>query len=330
MTSEDYAAIGELAKEILGENRVSFKVDEIQNLNGHNIPALLVDVHHPEVLIKNGSGNQHLIRDLYSRFIISGNISGSSVGVPLTIQFLGMRTTFTFKEWMSSYAHSHISGISPDFSPYCQGYSDFANIIVNQSMKPTEEGWYLLFLGVDRFVAWESLGGVPYRRMANMGQGVNTYDERNLLDLLKPFMHKIPHEAISFNDKRFTVLRDHPALYTVLNTYSPIKTLVSNREAIESEIEIFNSWKRGVSPFEFNGELIERKLILPENSEPSAQITTDTVAAYCSVLENYLNKHLNKTFYEHAKSKFKEEILRSPGAFQYADTRNHRKATATN
>lgn len=128
-----------------------------RNFNFH----FSIIVHYPEVTITNSLGRTHTIKDLYVKLEI----------LP-SIKFSGTRTTFTEKEWNSDYCHSHLP-IKETFHEFCTMGSDdlkktFADIQVNlYSLSKMDV--MLLKEQLNAYVSWESIEGVPYRHISNIG-----------------------------------------------------------------------------------------------------------------------------------------------------------------
>lgn len=153
----------------------------------------------PIVNITNSRRNRHTIRDLFVRTVFQKRDGRLHLG---NVQ--GGRTTFTFAEVNSRYLHSHLQGISidnnfrtPGYGNFCTGSGDINISIADiNSLGFSPERFISYLLNLQTLVSWESLEGVPYRKMAEInsltqGARVFNYYEGNttyLINVIK--MHK--------------------------------------------------------------------------------------------------------------------------------------------
>ena len=135
-------------------------------------------IKYPFITISNSKREYHTIRDLYVKFEFT---SEGRMRETFSMQ----RSTYSLKEFLYSYKHSHVgamlisSGRRPsrnsirEFSSVCLGTGPIRDIITGLSVPYSEEGFneiaFMQFLNLlDDFVAWESLEGVPYRHLADI------------------------------------------------------------------------------------------------------------------------------------------------------------------
>lgn len=125
---------------------------------------------YPNVIIRNTAGNSHLIRDLV--VIHSFHFSHNSV-CPLSLK--GGRFTKTNLEVMSGYQQSHLPSSSSwenypfIVSSFCVGGDTDVSRMISEFQVEMDLARYELFLFcVDSMITWESLEGVPYRKMADI------------------------------------------------------------------------------------------------------------------------------------------------------------------
>ncbi len=129
-------------------------------------------VYYPEIIITNSTNKSHVITDLYVRF--SFNYFGR-----LRHSFKINRGSYSDQEWNSSYKHSHTRGSFPNeidyFSNPCLGSGPInSNIAILksatlESFSELEIVQFLILM--DDFLKWESLEGVPYKYIRDIGGG---------------------------------------------------------------------------------------------------------------------------------------------------------------
>lgn len=132
-------------------------------------------VHWPTVTVTNEYDESVEIWDLYAATVISP--SGVLVRGPIF-----NRSTYDNIQWQSDYAHSHLSGINKsnirEFRRSCLGSGPINGTIHRLS----EDGhdhedldiWNLYIWELDKYVHVESISGVPYRKIRNIGTNNGT------------------------------------------------------------------------------------------------------------------------------------------------------------
>lgn len=132
----------------------------------------MIVVHWPVVTVTNEYDNSIDIWDLYSATVI-----GPNGKLRLAPQF--SRSTYDKLQWSSDYMHSHVSSIGKSdlsrFHASCLGSGPINETI--RKLKTDQytdlDIWNLYCWELDKYVAVESITGVPYKRMQNLG---NTSD----------------------------------------------------------------------------------------------------------------------------------------------------------
>lgn len=124
-------------------------------------------VHFPEVRVTNEHDRYVDIKDLYAR--VSVGFSGEMCG-----SFALNRATYSLIHLVSNYMHSHIQGIPrgsySHFQSPCTGSGP-----INDTMCSLKDNgydydlWNLFCLELSKYVTVESLTGVPYRRLEDIG-----------------------------------------------------------------------------------------------------------------------------------------------------------------
>jgi hypothetical protein len=138
-----------------------------------------VIVYFPEINISNSEGITHLIKDIFIYIPIKISVDG---GVDY-FQFSetnGVRSTITLSEYKQYYAHSHLPSkyfntrydneraklLEPD--RFCRGSGDLVAVEMLLNNDFSYELFQLYLHELQPFLEWESLEGVPYRRIKNV------------------------------------------------------------------------------------------------------------------------------------------------------------------
>lgn len=157
-------------------------------------------VRYKKFTITNSEEASHIIRDLLVvqtfRQVEAGFLS------PNTIQ--GTRASKTAPEIISGYKQSHIPGQDEgsflkypfQIGTFCVGSSDISMMVSDFRYLDVMdyERFELYLYAVDATVKWESLEGVPYRRMSSIGIGtVNTVNDSDVTRVVEKILNdKIP------------------------------------------------------------------------------------------------------------------------------------------
>ena len=121
-------------------------------------------VHFPCVTVTNEFGSSTTIKDLFMKTILSD--IGNYVGL------LGNRSTYTRKQLISGYIHSHLprlaEGSPQSFSSFCTGRGPINTVKSSLLRKYDEMDWQLYCYELNRLVSVESITGTPYIRLDEM------------------------------------------------------------------------------------------------------------------------------------------------------------------
>lgn len=157
----------DIFKEYYGEDRV-----DIQGLPAYSeevnedIINTFILVYFPEVKVTNEKDKSTIIKELYVKVRI--NKKGK-----LKETFTFNRAKYTIQEWESDYMHSHartIYKIDPSiFSTVCTGSGPIKNTIDSLKLNYNEDLWGLFCLELDRYTQVESVEGIPYHKLENIG-----------------------------------------------------------------------------------------------------------------------------------------------------------------
>lgn len=169
LAEKNRAALEEILNSIYGDKwDIIPKHGSNGDIAGLSRDYNLLIIHFPEVEIKNSGGKSHLIRDLYTANYLDDNYKFCSTTI------YGKRTTKTMAERMSSYEHSHLSSggrLQTLFSSFCTGSGIIdETLLLARNCNPSENAmaYEIYFESLTAFVAWESIEGGPYRRMAQI------------------------------------------------------------------------------------------------------------------------------------------------------------------
>lgn len=145
-------------------------------------------IHYPEISIRNSKEETHTIKDIFVRISISLHKKNyyNRDNIEYEIHTIeGVRSTVSYKEYISDYAHSHLprkpwltmnNGGHLNFNNFCTGEGDIDKTIkivqedLNENKSnSTFEDFRLLLLQIQPFLEWESLEGTPYMNIKNIG-----------------------------------------------------------------------------------------------------------------------------------------------------------------
>lgn len=128
----------------------------------------IIIVHWPKVTVTNEFDASIDIWDLYAFTVISEE--GQLKARPFFI-----RETYDRVQWYSDYLHSHVSSIGkhelPTVHDSCLGSGPIVNTIEGLENNTYEDLdiWSLYCWELDKYVTVESLSGVPYKRLSDVG-----------------------------------------------------------------------------------------------------------------------------------------------------------------
>lgn len=187
-----------------GEERVAIvQSDNSYEDDAHSDPYIAV--YFPDVDIKryhhgNDTGKHHRIKDLF--MFIGLDLSHENISNTLK----GLRTTFTLQELCSAYSHSHLrSTYRADchrLHDFCTGTGSIRNTMgelsTNRISRVDEDLLTMFAFQLDMLVPVESVDGVPYNSLTNIGN-------RARASLFKSILYRpeIPIGEISANELAF-------------------------------------------------------------------------------------------------------------------------------
>lgn len=160
-------------------------------------------IHFPTINITNMKYEEHVIHDIFVKLTI---YTDESVNRLQLCNMSGMRTSYTKKEIIAGYSHSHLSGavrnsfgpwrefVETDryyslseinnalkfqqyetlFSDFCLGNGGINKImsVINSQNKFQKNinNWILFFRSIKVYLEYESIEGGPYRKIGNIGR----------------------------------------------------------------------------------------------------------------------------------------------------------------
>lgn len=194
-------------------------------------------IKYPFITISNSKREYHTIKDLYVKFEFTSE--GRMCGGAFTMQ----RSTYSLKEFLYNYKHSHVGTVFftggrissrsniREFSSVCLGTGPIKDIIAGLEAPYSEEGFnevvFMQFLNLlDEFVAWESIEGVPYRHLANISK--QTID--NLTEVQENDLRRYSSE--SERDRITNIILQEDVLDTIQEYLYTIPKVVNGRPYI--------------------------------------------------------------------------------------------------
>lgn len=161
-------------------------------------PQANIYVYWDKVTVTNENDRSVDIQDLYAKVTVqlNGKIPYENLG------FLLNRATYSKTQFLSDYMHSHIHCIPKDdfrrFMPPCLGHGPIANTILTLKDEYDEAMWMLFCQELSMYVTVESLKGVPWKKLEEIGQ------QRCMLDYndYKYSLSNIGNFTIVFNKEK--------------------------------------------------------------------------------------------------------------------------------
>lgn len=194
------------AELLITELSNSINISRLQiSLNStYNIPFILV--HFPYILITNEYNQSTEIKHLYVK--IKLKYTGTMYS-----RFEFNRAEYSYSHFINDYMHSHISHIPKgDFESFiepCLGSGPIKNTCYNLRNfslddDTFEDMWRMFCLELSKYVEVESLAGVPYHKLHELGITGHLINENNTFTYnILPFNRKYPFNTQYKNMKNF-------------------------------------------------------------------------------------------------------------------------------
>lgn len=178
LSEKDESVLSDIldSKELVNKLKSHFK--------DYRIPIL---VHFPHVKVTNEYNKFVDINDLFAKVEIdlNGGLNG---------RFRLNRSNYPLAHLMSGYMHSHVSSIPfSDFTEFqyvCTGSGPINTTIANLNRGFDEDLWSLFCLELSKFVEVESVAGVPYHRLENIGTLQHTFGEN--FSMIHNIVYELP------------------------------------------------------------------------------------------------------------------------------------------
>lgn len=147
-------------------------------------------IHFPKTTIKNSKNFEHTITNLFIQLTLKFTTDTKEKLFVKDVK--GFRTTYTHKEVISSYCHSHLlvktACLLNDINtpsnilepqPFCLGFGGINYVLSDIENKDYDQNRFVnLFLNIITLSKWESLEGKPYRFMQEIKAKKSNYVSR--------------------------------------------------------------------------------------------------------------------------------------------------------
>ena len=147
----------------------------------------------PKVRVTNENDKFIDITELYAKV----NIKNTG---KLAEFFTLMRTEYTMVQWESHYSHSHMPSMEFRWQEPCLGSGPIRSTQDSLWDRFDLNIWGLFCYELSKYVTVESLAGVPYRRLENVGNGNNLDLEYNAIRFAPPTFRGITNILSAFYD----------------------------------------------------------------------------------------------------------------------------------
>lgn len=256
--------------ETYGEDRLFFEAPNI------------VTIHFPRILIENENGQKHPIFDMYIRIKL----------LPNSIDFEGLRTTFTYQEFQINYTHSHLPSHSIFvYKNFCRG-SVMTQLINNWVSKKNKKSLLLFFMTLDTFLSGESLAGGPHIKIAQVYNFNNSYSVLTLEEI-KSVNPDHLNFGINNNKISITSIKNNAIFPDRMYTKAFSKYLgvcISQAFLTPNKRDLEGRFKDNQVQFFFKDKIVEFKLIDNEVIEDIEYEPGDL--AFTNQIINQLNTYI--------------------------------------
>lgn len=273
---------------------------------------LYITIYYPEITIINSMGLSHNLKGLYVQIWLNKKEAQ-------LYTFSGLRSTYSQKEWVSDYCHSHLPGICTNFSrTFCTNGSDD----LLDTLKHTQKhlGYlsvmdvYLLKEQLQAYLSWESIEGVPYRNFRDVGllrqytqdfsffPTFSDLGDKNLLSfpypikINKDFKIKNKEEIAKFIIQK---VKERQAI-------CPIIVKIGNRFYTENGGNFNVSWEEK-ELFKFRGNPVYLKVIEDDSvNQYDYYPRLDYLEAVCIYWERQIKMDFKESYIKDKMDKFKD------------------------
>ena len=169
IVTENFREVYDVFKEFFGEDYVDTDLpscEQVSNVANFGNSYKII-VYYPSVVVTNEKGNSTTIKKLF--ICVPVELSGKMA----TYGFSMTRSQYSLEEIQADYSHSHLPGISPFFNSPCLGTGPLAFTQRSLQRDYDLNLWRLFCVELDKYVHVESIAGVPYRYLSNIGKSNN-------------------------------------------------------------------------------------------------------------------------------------------------------------
>jgi hypothetical protein len=203
----------------------------VNNIGCKKFGTGFILVHFPHVRITNEHGRFVDINHLYAKVMVlhNGSING---------YFALNRSEYTYLHISNRYMHSHVSDIPTSnftlFQTPCTGDGPINATISNLSREFDPDIWKLFCLELSKYVEVESIAGVPYHRLENLGTSNMSAEESvfkviNRLDYYEYGLKKMIKDFVSYFIKQGKLKFNYAnGSYSIGMSYTEYILIISN------------------------------------------------------------------------------------------------------
>lgn len=173
----------------------------------------------PQVRVTNEYNKSVDIQDLYAKMKI--DTEGQLIG-----KFYLNRATYPLSHMRANYMHSHVPGINTsnfsDFLIPCTGSGPINATIGGLNREFDEDMWQLFCSELEDFTQVESIAGVPYRRLENIGANQSSSITQKFSYVARGFYGKVARPPYEFRGVDLGIIPDFTR-YLLKNVSLPME-----------------------------------------------------------------------------------------------------------
>lgn len=227
-----FCTITNLKKEILDRVLEVLCSNQVVTYLGNTIfKQGFILVHFPSVRITNEYDKYVDIKHLYAKINIYHNGTGDGC-------FGLNRAEYSYLHISSNYMHSHVSSIPTHnftaFQTPCTGRGPINSTLSSLAREYSEDLWRLFCLELDKYVQVESIEGIPYHRLEQLGSSLmeihdNVYEVINSFFTTSAFTKDNAKEFTKYfiNNKKLKFNYKHNS-YSIGMPFNEFIVLISN------------------------------------------------------------------------------------------------------
>lgn len=146
-----------------------YEEEDVDIVYDDNNDLLNLIIHYPEFTVRNSIELEHKLRDVYMKYSFHKEDYGYCL---YSIKLA--RTTFEAREIFNNYVFSHCNNDSQRgySNSFCYGSTDLSRFISKCKQSNNHPYNYLqsLMLNFEEYLQWESIGGTPYKYIADLNK----------------------------------------------------------------------------------------------------------------------------------------------------------------